>query len=121
MGVILSAWRLAWYRRGYYSCEYNDLSAFTPVTQRLSVHPTLVIMDNNSVPFESQVGGHPGLRTSADGSQIIKPCLHSERLFYETVINGHQEGFRLLSKHVPNFLGVTADAEGKDECPFHFV
>jgi len=72
-------------------------------------------MADDSIPFNSQVGGHPGLRATADGSRIIKPSLASERHFYETVVSHHAEGFKLLSKHVPTFYGVTpADAEGKE-------
>jgi len=75
-------------------------------------------MTDDRIPLQSQVGGHPGLRITADESRIIKPSLPSERHFYESVISTHAEGFKLLSKHVPAFYGVTpADADGKDECP----
>lgn len=76
-------------------------------------------MADNTVAFDSQVGGHPGLRVDADGSRIIKPCLPAERHFYETVINADAEEFKLLSKHVPTFYGVTpAVADEKDESRF---
>lgn len=65
----------------------------------------------------NQVGGHPGVRSSADGSQILKPCLPAERAFYEKVVATNVKGFEALRKHVPAFYGV-APAEGaerKDE------
>lgn len=70
-----------------------------------------------TVLLTSQVGGHAGVRASADGSQILKPCLPTERAFYEKVITDDSvEGFRLLRKHVPAFYGVTPaeGQEGKD-------
>lgn len=77
-----------------------------------------------SIPLASQVGGHAGVRSSADGAQIIKPCLQAERDFYETVVSKDIQGFKLLAKHVPKFFGVepATDESGKDKCfiPFYF-
>ncbi|CCA70211.1 related to ARG82-dual-specificity inositol polyphosphate kinase required for regulation of phosphate-and nitrogen-responsive genes [Serendipita indica DSM 11827] len=72
---------------------------------------------STSIPLTSQVGGHAGVRSSADGAQIIKPCLPAERAFYETVIHAQDPAFALLAKHVPRFYGVApAEADGgKDE------
>lgn len=74
-------------------------------------------MADEGIPFQYQVGGHPGLRATADGSRIIKPCLPSERHFYQSVISANAQSFKLLSKHVPAFYGVTpAGTDGKDKC-----
>jgi 1D-myo-inositol-tetrakisphosphate 5-kinase/inositol-polyphosphate multikinase len=79
-------------------------------------------MADDSIPFQHQVGGHPGLRATADGSRIIKQSLPSERHFYQSVVSAHDKGFKLLSKHVPAFYGVTpADTDGKDQLFPHSV
>lgn len=71
---------------------------------------------STSIPLTSQVGGHAGVRSSADGAQIIKPCLPAERAFYETVIHAQDPAFALLAKHVPRFYGVApAEADGGKE------
>jgi 1D-myo-inositol-tetrakisphosphate 5-kinase/inositol-polyphosphate multikinase len=74
-------------------------------------------MASSTSLLANQVGGHPGVRSSADGSQILKPCLPAERDFYERVVTTDVKGFEALRKHVPGFYGV-APAEGtesKDE------
>ena len=71
-----------------------------------------------TILLASQVGGHAGVRSSADGSQIMKPCLPTERAFYEKVItNDNVQGFTLLRKHVPAFYGIhpAEGPDGKDE------
>ncbi|KAG8819824.1 hypothetical protein FRC19_009496 [Serendipita sp. 401] len=79
--------------------------------------PVPVPTSSASIPLASQVGGHAGVRSSADGSQIMKPCLPAERHFYETVISADAPAFRLLAKHVPGFFGIAPPEEqgGKDE------
>ena len=54
--------------------------------------------------LETQVGGHPGVMATADGSLIIKPCLPNERAFYESLA----QDLRLahLLEWVPKFYGV---------------
>jgi hypothetical protein len=71
-------------------------------------------MESTSPLLENQVGGHPGVRASKDGSQIIKPCLPTERLFYQKVISSNIKGFEALRKHVPAFYGVVP-AEGPED------
>ncbi|PVF98327.1 SAICAR synthase-like protein [Serendipita vermifera] len=69
---------------------------------------TTVTSTGDHIPLASQVGGHKGVLTSADGSQIIKPCLPSERKFYETVVGGTEahEGFARLLPLVPKYFGI---------------
>ncbi|KAG8772102.1 hypothetical protein FRC15_002977 [Serendipita sp. 397] len=86
--------------------------------------PVPVPTSSASIPLASQVGGHAGVRSSADGSQIMKPCLPAERHFYETVISADAPAFRLLAKHVPGFFGIAPPEEqgGKDEySPFDAI
>jgi inositol-polyphosphate multikinase len=84
-----------------------------------------------TVPLDTQVGGHDGLLSSADGSVIIKPCLPLEIDFYTALSSN--DAFAHLLPHVPKFYGTlklhgrmdedgnidAADAEdeetGKDE------
>jgi hypothetical protein len=83
-----------------------------------------VTSTGDHIPLASQVGGHKGVLASADGSKIIKPCLPSERKFYETVIGNQQahEGFARLLPLVPNYFGILEGTEGeKDMCLFYFV
>jgi 1D-myo-inositol-tetrakisphosphate 5-kinase/inositol-polyphosphate multikinase len=54
--------------------------------------------------LDSQVGGHPGVLTTEDGSLIIKPALPRELAFYEALQNDAAlEGLRVFT---PKFLGV---------------
>jgi hypothetical protein len=81
--------------------------------------------DDSTIPLTSQVGGHAGVRSSSDGSQIMKPCLTAERQFYETVVSKDVQGFKLLAKHVPKFYGIEPAAVGvegaKDEFFLYFL
>jgi 1D-myo-inositol-tetrakisphosphate 5-kinase/inositol-polyphosphate multikinase len=63
-----------------------------------------------SVPLASQVGGHPGVRSSADGSTIIKPCQPTEKAFYEAM-QAAPEGSAMatLRNLCPEFKGATED------------
>ncbi|EJF56298.1 SAICAR synthase-like protein [Dichomitus squalens LYAD-421 SS1] len=62
------------------------------------------------IPLDSQVGGHPGVLTSEDGSLLIKPAHPTEVAFYQTVIA--DPGFAPLRPFVPKFYG-TLRLEGK--------
>lgn len=53
----------------------------------------------------SQVGGHPGLLESEDGSLIIKPCLPTERVFYELLAQNDPR-LEHLQPFVPRFYGT---------------
>lgn len=61
-------------------------------------------------PLESQVGGHPGVLTSEDGSLLIKPALASEVAFYQSV--AADPDFTSLRPYIPRFYG-TLRLEGK--------
>jgi inositol-polyphosphate multikinase len=76
-----------------------------------------VTSTGDHIPLASQVGGHKGVLASADGSKIIKPCLPSERKFYETVIGNQQahEGFARLLPLVPNYFGILEGTEGEKD------
>ncbi|KAI8974233.1 SAICAR synthase-like protein [Trametes punicea] len=62
------------------------------------------------IPLESQVGGHPGVRVSEDGSLLIKPALPREIAFYQSV--AVDPGLAPLRPFVPKFYG-TLRLEGK--------
>ncbi|KAI0781528.1 SAICAR synthase-like protein [Trametes elegans] len=64
----------------------------------------------HNVPLESQVGGHPGVLTSEDGSLLIKPALPREVAFYQSV--AADPAFAPLRPFVPRFYG-TLRLEGK--------
>lgn len=55
-------------------------------------------------PLSSQVGGHPGVMTSEDGSVIIKPALPVEVKFYQTALS--DPGFQPLLPYIPKFYGT---------------
>lgn len=61
--------------------------------------------------LSSQVGGHPGVQSSEDGSLIFKPCLPAERDFYQLLVSG-DERFSKLFNWTPKFYG-TLRLEGK--------
>ena len=61
-------------------------------------------------PLNSQVGGHPGVLTSEDGSLLIKPALAAEVAFYQSVTA--DPAFAPLRPFVPKFYG-TLRLEGK--------
>ena len=83
-------------------------------------------------PLTSQVGGHPGLSTSEDGSLLIKPALAREVSFYQHL--NSDPVFASLRPHVPKFYGTLrfegnieggnpetfreAPKDGKDKCLF---
>ncbi|KAJ3503479.1 hypothetical protein NLJ89_g8414 [Agrocybe chaxingu] len=66
----------------------------TPTTQRLA----------------SQVGGHAGVMTTADGSLLIKPALPRELQFYQAL--QQDPALEVLREFTPRFLG-TLKLEGK--------
>ncbi len=55
-------------------------------------------------PLESQVGGHPGVLASEDGSLLIKPALEHEVAFYHSLST--DPGFAPLRPFVPKFYGT---------------
>ena len=62
------------------------------------------------VPLTSQVGGHPGVMSSADGSTIIKPCLLAEKVFYEAMREAPDgSAMAALRRLCPEFRGTTED------------
>lgn len=56
------------------------------------------------VPLASQVGGHPGVMASEDGSLIIKPALPVEVAFYQSVLS--DPAFEALRPYIPQFYGT---------------
>ncbi|OSD02138.1 SAICAR synthase-like protein [Trametes coccinea BRFM310] len=65
---------------------------------------------NDTIPLASQVGGHPGVRTSEDGSLLIKPALPREVAFYQALMS--DPALAELRPYVPRFYG-TLRLEGK--------
>nr|VWP01441.1 NAD-dependent protein deacylase (EC (Regulatory protein SIR2 homolog) [Ganoderma boninense] len=61
-------------------------------------------------PLESQVGGHPGVLASEDGSLLIKPAHPAEVAFYQSVVA--EPAFAPLRPFVPKFYG-TLRLEGR--------
>lgn len=61
--------------------------------------------------LDTQVGGHPGVLSSEDGSLIIKPCLPTELAIYEQLAQGEPRLAR-LQPFVPKFFG-TLKLQGK--------
>ena len=60
--------------------------------------------------FDSQVGGHPGILTTENGSLLIKPTAEKELEFYQKLQqDSHLEGLRVFT---PTFLG-TLKLQGK--------
>lgn len=82
------------------------------------------------IPLASQIGGHPGVQSSEDGSLIIKPAMATEAAFYHALAS--DERLRELRQYVPIFYGTLklhgavegseaekqalSDGEHKDEC-----
>lgn len=60
----------------------------------------------------SQVGGHPGVSTSEDGSLLFKPALAQEVNFYQHLTS--DPAFASLKPYIPKFYG-TLRFEGKVE------
>ncbi|KAI9069468.1 SAICAR synthase-like protein [Trametes sanguinea] len=65
---------------------------------------------DDTIPLASQVGGHPGVRTSEDGSLLIKPALPREVAFYQALMS--DPALAQLRPYVPRFYG-TLRLEGK--------
>ena len=65
---------------------------------------------SKTIPLQSQVGGHPGVLTTEDGSLLIKTALPAEVAFYQAVVA--DPGFAPLRPFVPKFYG-TLRLEGK--------
>ena len=59
---------------------------------------------NEYVALKSQVGGHPGVMSSQDGSLIIKPCLPEELAFYQEIAS--KPALAPLRSLVPKFYGT---------------
>lgn len=66
--------------------------------------------EHHYVSLSSQVGGHPGVMTSEDGSLVIKPALPVEVSFYQTALS--DPAFTALLPYIPEFYG-TLRLEGK--------
>ncbi|KAL6308636.1 hypothetical protein BKA93DRAFT_725219 [Sparassis latifolia] len=64
-------------------------------------------------PLASQVGGHPGVLSSEDGSLVIKASLPTELAFYESV--SCDPNFAPLKPCVPRFYGTLRLAGKVDE------
>lgn len=60
--------------------------------------------EHEYVPLTSQVGGHPGIMTSEDGSLVIKPAMPVEVSFYQTALS--DPAFTPLLPYIPNFYGT---------------
>jgi inositol-polyphosphate multikinase len=56
------------------------------------------------IPLESQVGGHPGISTTEDGSLLIKPALANEIRFYQLISS--EAILAPLRPFVPKFFGT---------------
>ncbi|KAG9009974.1 hypothetical protein FRB94_011110 [Tulasnella sp. JGI-2019a] len=64
------------------------------------------------LPLASQVGGHPGIESSADGSLIIKPCLLIEPAFYSQIAS--DVSLAALRPHIPTYYGLLGAARGQE-------
>ncbi|EGN96416.1 hypothetical protein SERLA73DRAFT_76370 [Serpula lacrymans var. lacrymans S7.3] len=64
------------------------------------------------IPLAAQVGGHPGVQTTEDGSLLLKPAVPLEIEFYQRVVS--ESGLVHLRPFVPKFFG-TLRLEGKVE------
>jgi len=62
----------------------------------------------SSHALASQVGGHPGIIESGDGSAIGKPALPLEHQFYEAIYgdNPKLQDFKLLQPFIPKLMGT---------------
>jgi 1D-myo-inositol-tetrakisphosphate 5-kinase/inositol-polyphosphate multikinase len=56
----------------------------------------------------AQVGGHPGIIETEDGSSIGKPALPLEHEFYEAIFgdNPKLQDFKLLQPFIPKLMGT---------------
>ena len=55
-------------------------------------------------PLESQVGGHPGVSTTENGSLLIKPAAPTELAFYQRL--QQDSNLEDLRAFTPTFLGT---------------
>ena len=80
--------------------------------------PTLAPAEiEGQTPLASQVGGHPGVKSSADGSTIMKPCLPAEIAFYEAMQDAPEgSAMATLRTLCPEFRGVTVDGSVSRFC-----
>ena len=87
--------------------HYHSTMAATPDSTPTPPVPAEI---EQQIPLKSQVGGHPGVMSSADGSTIIKPCKLAEKAFYEAMY-GAPDGsaMALLRTLCPEFRGATED------------
>lgn len=60
--------------------------------------------DTPRIPLSTQVGGHPGILTTEDGSLLIKPALPTELAFYQML--AAERALQPLREYVPAFLGT---------------
>lgn len=68
---------------------------------------------SSTTPF--RIIGHAGMRTTSDGSLIIKPAFPAEHQFYETLNQGPH--LARLRPFIPKFLGTLSENQG--EGPAH--
>ncbi|KDQ59794.1 hypothetical protein JAAARDRAFT_33371, partial [Jaapia argillacea MUCL 33604] len=67
---------------------------------------------SSPLPLANQVGGHPGVQTTPDGSLLIKTSLPLELQFYQTTVS--DPAFARLRRYIPKFYG-TLKLEGRVE------
>ena len=79
-------------------------SRFHSSTSSLSTLRIPEEMGKDKYPLASQVGGHAGVSTSEDGSQLYKPALVHEVEFYEHL--NSNSVFASLKPYIPKFYGV---------------
>lgn len=70
----------------------------------MSAHDTLSSQASATHALSSQVGGHPGVLTTEDGSLLIKPALVPEVQFYQAA--AADSAFAPLRPFIPKFLGT---------------
>lgn len=66
---------------------------------------------SNTHLLTTQVGGHPGIVETEDGSSIGKPALPLEHKFYEAIYsddtkNQDLQDFKLLQPFIPKLMGT---------------
>ncbi|OBZ75958.1 hypothetical protein A0H81_04935 [Grifola frondosa] len=93
-------------------------AALSPCSKSCQLSPVPLPLPSTPkhIPLESQVGGHPGVLTSEDGSLLIKPALPVEVAFYQS---GGKVDTKVttIEPGVINVLEEVAEVE-KDECIF---
>ena len=63
--------------------------------------------------MDTQVGGHPGITTTEDGSLIIKPALQNEAAFYQRL--QQDSDLEDLRAFTPTFLGTLKEMGRSEE------